>query len=436
MIEHDKDGYPIISISGNKVVGYVIEETQKIISSNEEVDPVILGSTKIIPWFDDNKFPQNADVIISETPVLKRALSDLTRVTLGQGVFPCEVQDTQSDGQEVLKMVKDPEITNQLQSYLIRRYLAKTQYDINAYGSAFVQMIPNLDGTKIVQLNPVNALHCRLEMYDNLGKINNVVVSGKWPDATEIDIKKYTLLDEINPYAHLQLLKESGDLKKGSVFMHIQNSFSSNDFYPVPGWYSAKLWIDITNKVPKIISYGMDNVLNIFFLIKIPRSYWDWKYPVEMFESAKERMAKIEADVTDLETKFTSVENAKKALITHFNIDESGIPDEWKIEILQPKFSQENFITSTAADIQIAIASGYSPDLLGLMYGNSKGGSMQRELLLLQYALSWESRQQLADPIEMMLKFNNPGLENMVLRFRNTFLTTLDTGAGSAQTLS
>jgi hypothetical protein len=436
MTEFDKDGYPILSISENKIVSFIPDDSGALISSNNEQDttPVNVSGYNVIPWFANNDFPQIADSIIYKTPVLKRALRDLTKVTLGQGVFPCEVIDTIETGQEVLKMIKDPIVTGQLNSYIIRRYLAKINYDINSFGNAFIQFQPNLEGNQILNLIPVNALHCRLEAPDKNGKINNVIVSGTWPNPVIGDIGSYTLLDEIDPMSHLMLLKDAGKLKK-SVFMHLKSSFSSNDFYPLPDWYTAKRWIDISNNVPKIIKAGMDNVLNIFYLVRIPRSYWDWKYPEDQLEN-KERKEKIQADIDKLEKEFTSVENAKKALITHFGLDESGSDDKWDIEIKQPIFNQENFVTSTAADTQIAIAAGYNPDLLGLMYGNSKGGSMQRELLLLQYALSWESRQQLADPIEMMLKFNNPGLTNMVLRFRNTFLTTLDTGAGTAQTLS
>jgi len=70
------------------------------------------------------------------------------------------------------------------------------------------------------------------------------------------------------------------------------------------------------------------------------------------------------------------------------------------------------------------------------MYGNSKGGSMQRELLLIQYALSWLDRQKLADPLEIMLRFNDAKYDVVELRFRNTFLTTLDTGKETQTELS
>lgn len=435
MVEFDKKGNPLLSISSNKVVMLTTEESVPVISSNKEVDPVTVGKFKAIPWYDDNDFPQKADETITGTSVLKRTIGDLTKVTLGQGIYPCTIDDILPNGQEKQTLIKDPLLTNQLQGYVIRRYLAKSCYDLHSYGSYFVQFIPNIEGTKILKLNPVNSLKCRLEMFDNKGNINNVLISGKWPDAEANDIQSYMLLDEIDPFEHLNILKEEGALKNNTVFMQVKNDFSSNDFYPMPDWYSAKPWIDITQKVPKIINAGIDNVLNIFFLIKIPASYWNWKYPEDEFDTAKERRDRIQADITKLENEFTSVENAKKALITHFGINEGDNEDKWDIEILQPKFSQENFVTSNAADTQIAIAGGYSPDLLGLMYGNSKGGSMQRELLLLQYALSWNTRQKLADPIEMMLKFNGAD-ENLQLRFRNTFLTTLDTGSGTGSQLS
>jgi len=408
-----------------------------IVKSNPLIIPFQIGKINIIPWYELMNFPADADVLINKTPVLKRALSDMVKITLGQGVFPCEVSDTQPDGQEVLKMIKDPEISKQLQSYMIRRYLSNSAYDLNAYGSAFVEFVPNINGDKIMTLNPVGALKCGLGTPDpKTGKVNTLYTCGIWNNATENDVKTYTLLDEINPFEHLISLRDSGELKKGTVFMQLKNCFSSNDFYPVPNWYSAINWINITNKVPNIIEAGYDNVLNIFFMVRVPYSYWEAKYPENEFDNSEVRRAMIEADIEALEKKFTTVENAKKALITFFGREEGNVDDKWEIEILQPKFNQENFVTSTAADTQIAMASGYSPDLLGLMYGNSKGGSMQRELLLLQYALSWNDRSTLADPIEMMLKFNNPGLENLELRYRNTFLTTLDTGAGTAQTLS
>jgi len=71
------------------------------------------------------------------------------------------------------------------------------------------------------------------------------------------------------------------------------------------------------------------------------------------------------------------------------------------------------------------------------MYGNSKGGSMQRELLLLHEILSTSARNEVLEPLELMIRFNNPGkYDDVQIRFKQDFLTTLDTGKQTGTTLT
>ena len=48
--------------------------------------------------------------------------------------------------------------------------------------------------------------------------------------------------------------------------------------------------------------------------------------------------------------------------------------------------------------------------------------------------LCFKVRQNLLDPIEAMLEFN--GVKDIQLRFRNTILTTLDSGSGTTKNLA
>ena len=63
-----------------------------------------------------------------------------------------------------------------------------------------------------------------------------------------------------------------------------------------------------------------------------------------------------------------------------------------------------------------------------------QGGSNIREAFLVNIANAWIDRQNLLDPIQMYLKAKYNA--NITLRFRNTVLTTLDSGAGTKKTLS
>lgn len=439
-VTFNKDGNPDVFIGSKAIINFVNPEEvpdKKTGSTAEETEAEEIGKFKIMPWYDNNDFPVAAHKLIDSTPILKRALISLTKMMAGQGVYPTKVIEYKADGSEKLEIINDPEISKLLRNNIIRNYLARCGYDIYALQNAFVKLIPDLGGSKLLRIEPMNAKHCRLGEADSkTGKINNVLVLGNWEDADEKAIKSYTLLDYDNPDAHLEELKTSGVLKKAPVVMHLKGDFSGNDYYSLPPWYSAKKWIDIAGKVATMVDAGMDNMLNLFIHLQIPYSYWEKKYKIDDFENQVERQKKIQADIEKIEEKLTSSENAKKTLITHFGDSDAEGEDGWKIEVIDRKFSQENLMTSSAADTQTAIAAGVNPDLLGLMYGNSKGGSMQRELLLIQYALSWLDRQKLADPLEIMIRFNNPKHEDIELRFRNTFLTALDSGQETQTELS
>jgi hypothetical protein len=80
-----------------------------------------------------------------------------------------------------------------------------------------------------------------------------------------------------------------------------------------------------------------------------------------------------------------------------------------------------------------------NPNVLGAgmpggAYAGNQGGSNIREAFLVNVANAWIDRQNLLDPLEIFMRLN--GLPKCELRFRNTILTTLDTGAGTKKVLS
>ena len=80
-----------------------------------------------------------------------------------------------------------------------------------------------------------------------------------------------------------------------------------------------------------------------------------------------------------------------------------------------------------------------NPNVLGAgmpggTYAGNQGGSNIREAFLVNIANAWLDRQSILDPIEAVLSFN--GIKDIQLRFRNTILTTLDTGDGTQKQLN
>ena len=143
-----------------------------------------------------------------------------------------------------------------------------------------------------------------------------------------------------------------------------------------------------------------------------------------------------------IEMNLCGVENAEKPLFTNYAINEANgkIEEEWKIIALDNKYKGgDNLVTSAAANSEILFSLMVNPNVFGAgmpggSYAGNQGGSNIREAFLVNIANAWIDRQNLLDPITMMLRAN--GVEDIELRFRNTVLTTLDSGAGSKRTLS
>ena len=132
---------------------------------------------------------------------------------------------------------------------------------------------------------------------------------------------------------------------------------------------------------------------------------------------------------------------ANKAIFSGYDTNAQGKPEEqWIIESLDNKYKEgDKLVTSAAANSEILFALMINPNVLGAgmpggTYAGNQGGSNIREAFLVNIANAWLDRQTLLDPIECMLEYN--GVKDIQLRFRNTILTTLDTGSGTQKNLA
>lgn len=171
-------------------------ETVKSSTQVEKVDDTVrVGNYECCSWGNNNDFPKVAAELIGKTGVLSTGLRFLHRVVIGQGVFPCRVSGYDDKGNEQLEVINNPQIIHFLESRTVRRYLSNAYRDILKFGIAFPQLIPNADGSQIVGINAINALHGRLTKPKN-GIIEHCIVTGEWPDITDSkNIEVYRMLD-------------------------------------------------------------------------------------------------------------------------------------------------------------------------------------------------------------------------------------------------
>ena len=410
-------------------------------------DKISVNELEVAEWGKNNKFPDDADAVISRIGVLNTGLRYIRNFTLGQGIYPVKVTGYDEKGNELVKIVDDADLRYFVNSRMVRRYLEKALRDYLKFGIAQVQLLPNLTGNEMIGINTINAKYCRLSVAGSDGRIGNCVVSGKWPEipSDKGDYHIMDVLDEYDPAFHLQGLRNDKSMKDKSFIFTIRDSWSNNEYYSSPIWYSAYLagWTDIAFAVPRFLQKAFENQISWKWHVQIPYVFFDKKFPVTSFKTEKEREDAINAFMDQIETNLCNPDNANKAIFTMFEINPNNgkVEEQWIIKPLDNKLnSEQNLITSAACNSEILFSLMVNPNVMGAgmpggSYAGNQGGSNIREAFLVNIANAWIDRQNLLDPLEAFLRFNGK-YTDVELRFRNTILTTLDTGAGTAKTIS
>ena len=450
-ILYNNEGVPLmmhsdIAFYDTKLDKQTTDERRRVLFPYDDTrhDFIEVAGQRVLSWGKDNLFPCHAAETVRNTTVLNTGLRFLRNLTMGQGIFACRVKGYNDKGDEILEPVEDSSYQRFVGSRMVRRYMEKTLRDFLKVGISAVQFVPNAAGNKIIGLNAINSLYFRFtEPLDTMGS-QNCVVSGSW-DLSPSSYSILPLLSDYSPENHAELLSFMGKMKGGFVYP-VRDSWSNDDIYGEPIWWPAYVagWVDIAHMVPQFLKKAYKNQTTWKWHVQIPYSFWDKKFPLTEFKDANLRRQAIDKYMSSIEKNLLGAENAEKPIFTNYAVNEMNgrIEEEWKILPLSNKYSagQENLVTSAAANSEILFALMVNPNVLGAgmpggSYAGNQGGSNIREAFLVNIANSWIDRQNILDPLQLYLQLNGAP-DDLQLRFRNTILTTLDTGAGTSHQLS
>ena len=450
-ILYNNEGVPLmmhsdIAFYDTKLDKQTADERRRVLFPYDDTrhDFIEVAGQRVLSWGKDNLFPWHAAETVRNTTVLNTGLRFLRNLTMGQGIFACKVKGYNDKGDEILQPVEDSAYQRFVGSRMVRRYMEKTLRDFLKVGISAVQFVPNAAGNKIIGLNAINSLYFRFtEPLDTMGS-QNCVVSGSW-DLSPSSYSILPLLSDYSPENHAELLRFMGKMKGGFVYP-VRDSWSNDDIYGEPIWWPAYVagWVDIAHMVPQFLKKAYKNQTTWKWHVQIPYSFWDKKFPLTEFKDANLRRQAIDKYMSSIEKNLLGAENAEKPIFTNYAVNEMNgrIEEEWKILPLSNKYSagQENLVTSAAANSEILFSLMVNPNVLGAgmpggSYAGNQGGSNIREAFLVNIANSWIDRQNILDPLQLYMQLNGAP-DDLQLRFRNTILTTLDTGAGTSHQLS
>lgn len=398
-----------------------------------------LKTEALLPWGDSNDFPQTIISKVDKNVEIGEILDKKSNLLYGDGLEWGELSRDEK-GKEILKPLSDnldKEIRTWCKRSNINRYIIEASKDINWFVNAFVEAIKSRKGDKIAQLCVQAAEECRWGPQNAKGLIDTCYINANWPDATIKDAETKSL-SVIDPYYDAAANFKA--MKQERAIYPLSYARPGNKFYQKSDWHAIieSGWLDVSELIPKFKKALMENQSTLQYEIKIADIYWVKKFKDYETLPKKEQNEIKQKEVAAIQDLISGAENAGKNFYSVFLANEQYGKeiDLIKITPIDNKIKSGQFLEDGKdASLYTMSALGLHPALTGTMPNSGLGGagSNIREAYNL-HMLTNKSRQDLIlEPLNLLVAEYN-GWENVTFRFRNQFMTTLDTGTETTAT--
>lgn len=444
-------------------------------------------------WGEDNRFPQNITKQLSFCGVAESALDWKARALLGQGIVPGRVVDYLDEGKtEVFEPLKPgseegKEIYKFLRSSAFNRFMIEFSKDWTKFANCFPEVIFSYDAKTITGFVHQETCDCRFKQMGPDGIIDTVYISKIWglakdqfnlfdpkknivglvenktnPTKDDLAKKLVAQVDAIDMYNALdsaiaigkKLAKNKKVKEFKSAILPVNYPSSNKPYYQVPYWDGARLsgWLEIAAKVPALYKQLFNRATKIRYHIEVPETYFEEKYGAENWIgfTEGEKADKKKDLLNDFKKFLTTEENAYTTFVSFFQVDNINKKEygQIKINVVKDENSiDKELLLSSAAVIETLMAMQihptlYSSGMAGSAYKGGGSGSDIREAWLIYTSLLSAERKMILEPLNLMRDYNRVvggqkvWAEDLEFRIRDTVLTTLNTGKGTAKTLS
>ena len=390
------------------------------------------GDDNIAFWGDANDFPQQVIQRYNKNPLIPETLDKKAAMWLGGGLMACE-------NEEATTMVNDPEIRAFMTSIATKRYQREQAKDFAWFANGFPEVILTRDRSKIVQLHANETAYCRWgRMNETTGAMDRVYLNANWPQASSVDPHTITI-PALDPYDY----DAAGRLRTGDAWKYIYPlSYPSagSTYYQLANHNTilSSGWLDVLEAIPQFKKYAMTNQMSLLYHIEVSSGYWEKVYG-DSYDRADDagKLAIKDSFLTALNEKLTNTKGAHSSIMTEAWLDEANREQGIKINVLKDvkldgKYS-EDYSDGTAL---LLYAMGVDPTVVGFVSKDlaRSGGSDKREAFWIFVSQAMPVRQVLVEPFELVATYNGwrKRWPELTFKFRDTSLTTLDTGKSTA----
>jgi len=429
-------------------------------------------------WGEDNRFPQNIATQMAWCGIGKEALNWKAEMLYGNGIVPGKITGVEDDGTEIfapLDRAKNKAIYSFIEKSLHNRFWLEYFQDWVWFGNCFPELILSKDAKKITGFVHQESCDARFTQMNATGRMEYVYLTKLWgadkdqyaqfdptkairgvmntsgnPDLIEDKfLNKVDCIDMYNPLKSLteigdKLLQARGKNAFKSAIFPTNYPSPNKTYYQVPAWDGARLagWAEIAAKIPALMKALYEKAFRIRYHIQVPDTFFVDKYEDWDKKDDNQKLQARKDLLDEMSKNLSGSENAYKSFITFYKIGGQDHKEYGNLKITEvPDTSKldKEFITQSAADIQLVSAMGIDPTLFSagtIGTGQQRsGGSDKREAFLIYCARLFLQRQVALEPMYLVRDYNEWG-DDIVFRFRDIVLTTLDTGKGTEKKLS
>lgn len=406
---------------------------------NWEQLPQTVCGQKIVPFGHDNNLPIHLRDILDENNLGPGILERQMGLLYGQGVFLNRL--AYQEGNIVHHWEEDREIQAWLDSWDYVSYIKGCMTDYlhlkGFFDAKYLEKGRRIGREpRIAYLEHIPSKNARLEWTDSreIKDVRHIVVGDFEHSCVGTGVRVYPVYDRRNP----------GRFGASASYNHTY-SFA-RDFYAVPQYWGALRWIVKGSEVPTIFKYVTDNGINLAYLVKAPKEYWEERRD-------RLRMANPTWDDTRIENEISSLtdellrqmqdvlsgkENAGKFFYSLDMPSESGTGRvSWSVEAIDQKmkdFVEAQLKISEASASAITSGMGLHPSLSNVMVNGklASGSELLYAFKLFLLSDTEITSQTILEPVNQAIAFNFPG-KGLKLGFFHKQLSAEDALTSSAR---
>ncbi len=378
---------------------------------------------EVIFWGTDNNFPRMIRDQAYKNPIIPRAMMFHANMTASATILPV-IMDYDDEGNELPRVVKDPEIMRFLKSTQFKRYKVESASDLFWFQNIFPEIIISKDRKTVSMISPNEAMFCRWGAQNEKGLCTELLHNANWPNANRSH-KFTTVIPTLDPYAFdvaEAVREQSGRFK-----------FAFPASYPSPGavFYQTAFWdgirqskyLEFLAQIPEVKNQIMKNKIKPAVHIQMPLIHWERYFGKGWADATPQEKKALKDEYTrKLETILSPMDSAGGVFVTEYgsSVTDGKTAEKWEIVFLDDKTTDGSYIQDNIdGTVQLLAALALDAALIGYSSkesGTRNGGSDKIQALQIYIETMQPFKDVILEPLRFKADFDgwtkrHPGLD-------------------------